>query len=369
MSKYKKSLIIYSILIALLVVIFLIYTYHSLVLYERNLVDNYIGYYLKNEGYKNIQNDIFKVSELEINDKDIKDGVKKLYQSNNLKYIENKKLEKDNLYVYDVYNNNVLINRISLKSKKKYKIMGILNSDEWEIVNSENYFDNGLYSYEIAIPENYQLYINNKLVNDKYIIETKDVDNLSELTEFISISKKNIYNINNLIYEPEIKILDENNKEVNYILNDNKINIDKEFLKISTYEEAKKYLKNDFDIMELAENYSLFLTDDLGGERHGLYKLTPYMLKDTDVYKRALSWSIGPDILMVSEHTFKNPRFTNEKLENFIIYNDLAFSVEVHLEKNMIVSHKDKVDVMNDRLYFIYYDGSYKWVKSESIKR
>ena len=246
--------------------------------------------------------------------------------------------------------------------------MGILNSNEWDIVESVNYLDNGLYNYNISIPQSYKLYINNKLVSDKYITDTKDKDGLEELTQFISIDKKNVYKINNLVYEPKIKILDENNLEVEYQIKDNNIEVEKKFINVNTLEEAKEYLKEDFDILELARNYSLYLTDDLTGSNHGLYKLLPYMLENTAIYERMVAWSKGPDIYMVSDHTLKNPPFTNESLRNFTIYNENAFSVDVHLEKNMVVSYKDKKDILNDKLYFIYYNNGYKWVKSEAIK-
>lgn len=367
MSKYKKSLIIFSIVILVLVSIFLIYTHRSLIIYERNLVDNYIGYYLKKEGANKVDENLFTISKLEKENANIKDGLKRLYKNASLEYQENKKLEQDGIYVYDVYYQDNLINRVSLKSTKQYKIMGILNSNDWEIIEFNSYFDNGIYNYNISIPLNYKLYINNNLINDEYIIGSKDVDNLEELTKYIEIDKKNIYQINNLVYEPEIKILDEKDNEIDYKINGNNIEINKEFIKVSTLEEAKKYLKEDLDILGLARNYSLYLTDDLNGSSHGLYKLLPFMLEGTELYDRTVSWSKGPDIYMVSDHTLKNPTFTNESLKNFIIYNENAFSVEVHLEKNMVVSYKDKKDILNDKLYFIYYNNGYKWVKEEAI--
>ena len=370
MSKYKKSLIIYTVIIVSLVLIFLGYVFHSLIIYERNLVENYVSFLVKRDKLSDkINENLFTISKLEKDNAKITDGIKKIYKSANLEYKENNEESTDGIYVYDIYNNDILISKVALKSIKKYKIMGILTSNEWEVVDFKDYFENGIYTYKITLPEDYELYINDNLVSDDYIKETSDVPNLEELTKFISISKSNVYYIDNLVYEPKIKILDENKKEVAYKLKGNEIVINKEFIKVNTYDEARKYLKEDFDIMALAENYSLFLTDDLAGERHGLSTLMPYLLEDTLVYERAYSFSRGPDILMVSDHTFKNPRFTNETLSNFTIYNDLAFSVEIHLEKNMIVSHKDKVDILNDRWYFIYYNNGYKWVKSEAVKK
>jgi len=87
------------------------------------------------------------------------------------------------------------------------------------------------------------------------------------------------------------------------------------------------------------------------------------------MYDMAYGWSHNVDITFVSSHRLKNPVFTNESVKNFIIYNDNAFSCEVYLEKNMVVSGKDKVDVMHDRLYFIYYEGGYKLVDIKSLEK
>ena len=370
MSKNKKSIIIFSIIMASIIVVFLAYVFHSLVLYERNLVDNYIGYLLTtNKLTDKVNDDLFSISDLERKNAHITDGVKKLYRSDNLVYNQNKEKSHDDIYVYDIYNNEVLVSTVSLKKTKSYKIMAILTSNEWEIVDYQNYFDHGIYNFTISIPHEYKLYINDQLVSSDYVQKTTDISNLDDLTKFIDIAVKDVYKIDNLVYEPKISILDKSDQKVNYNLKGNTIDVNPEFIQVDTLEEAKKYLKEDFDILALAENYSLFLTDDLGGDRHGLYKLTPYLLEDTNLYDRLVSFSKGPDILMVSTHTFKNPRFTNETLTNFTIYNDNAFSVDVHLEKNMIVSHKDKVDVLNDKFYFIYYENGYKWVKSEAVKK
>ena len=85
------------------------------------------------------------------------------------------------------------------------------------------------------------------------------------------------------------------------------------------------------------------------------------------MYKRIYDWAHGIDITFTSRHTLKNPTFTNEKLSNFVIYSDKAFSVDVTLEKNMTVKGEDRVMKMNDRLSFVYYDGGWKLISMESI--
>ena len=65
-SLYKKGLIIFSLIMLVLGGIFLGYVYNSMIVYERNLVDNYISY-LASSGKltKNIDNNLFSISKFE----------------------------------------------------------------------------------------------------------------------------------------------------------------------------------------------------------------------------------------------------------------------------------------------------------------
>lgn len=369
LSLYKKSLLLFTSVLLVLGIIFLVYVWNSMVIYERSLVDNYIKYLVVNGKLTNdISNDLFTVSTYEKKNAKITDGVKKIFKSDNLVIKKNSKESSNDTYVYDLKLNDNVISTVSLKNTNTYTKMAILQINEWKVESIKTNFNNGIYTYTITIPENYKLYINDLEVSEDLITSSGDVKGLDRLTKYIEISKSNTYEINNLVYEPKIKILDDNKKEVKYtITNGNEINVIKEFIEVNTLEDAKEYLKEDLDIMSLAENWSLFLTDDLSGSYHGFNQLTPYLIEDSYMYEMAYGWSHQVDITFVSSHRLKNPVFTNESLKNFVIYNDLSFSCEVYLEKNMVVSGKDKVDVMHDRLYFIYYEGSYKLVDMQSI--
>lgn len=365
---FKKTLIIFTNILILLGILFLCYVWNSLVIYERSLVDNYINYLVeKGKLTDNISNDLFEISKYEKKNALITDGVEKLFKSDDIVIKKNNKESNGNVFVYDLKLNDKVISTVTLRNTNTYTKMAILQINEWEVESVKIDFSEGLYKYEITIPENYKLYINDLEVSKDLIVKNSDVKGLERLTNYVEISKSNTYKISNLVYEPNIKILDDNGSEIEYVLNGNEIVVNKEFKSIKTLEQAKDYIKDDFDVLKLAENWSLFLTDDLNGSYHGFNQLTPYLIKDSYMYEMAYGWSHNVDITFVSRHRLKNPIFTNERIENFIIYNDLAFSCEVYLEKNMVVSGKDKVDIMHDRLYFIYYGGSYKLVNMESI--
>ena len=352
---YKKGLILFTLLLLLVCGIFLGYVYNSMVIYERNLVDNYIKYLAEsNKLTEYIDDNLFEISKYEKkNTPKISDGIKEIFKSDNLVIKKNNELSKDDIFAYDLKINDNLISTVSLKKTSSYKRMAILKIDEWEVVDVDTYFNDGIYNYEL---------------DDSDIIAEGDIEGLERLTKYIEINKTKTYKVNNLVYEPDIKILDKYGKEQKYEIKNNKIALKSNFKELSTLDEAKTHIKEDFDILSLAKNWSLFLTDDLNGAFHGFYILTPYLIKDSYMYEMAYGWSHNVDITFVSSHRLKNPTFTNEKIENFVIYNDNAFSCEVYIEKNMIVNGKDKVDVMHDRLYFIYYEDGYKLVDMESIE-
>ncbi len=368
-SLYKKGLIIFSLIMLVLGGVFLGYVYNSMIVYERNLVDNYISY-LASSGKltKEIDNNLFSISKFENSNAKIIDGVNKLYKSANLTIKKNSKLTKDDIYAYNLYNKDKLVSTVSLKSINSYTRMGILKIDEWEIIDNKTHFENGIYNYEITVPSNYQVIINNQELTSDDVAKEGDVEGLERLTEYIEIAKSKKYEIKNLVYEPVIKIFDENHKEVKYEIKDNVINVTKKYQEYPDFNSLKSHLKTDFDVLKLAENWSLFLTDDLQGSYHGFNVLTPYLINGSYMYDMAYGWAHNVDITFVSRHRLKNPVFTNETVKNCVSYNDLAFSCEVYLEKNMVVGSEDKVDVMHDRLYFIYYENGYKLVNMEAIK-
>lgn len=368
MSFYKKSLLLFTLLLACISLVFLIYVHRNLVIYERNLADNYIKYLATSGKITNdLNDDMFVISKYEKNNAKITDGLKNLFKSKDLNIKKNTKLSNDKIYAYDLKIGDKLVSTVSLKSKKNYTKMAILTITEWEVEDIKTYFDKGIYNISITIPEAYKAFVNNIEVTD-FESGSGDSKELERLTKYVNIDKSKNVKIDNLVFEPKVKIVDEKGSDVAFENKNGEIIFKKEYKQISSYEEASKYIKDDFNILELAKNYSLFLTDDLKGASHGLDKLTPYLIRDSYMYNMAYNWAHNVDITFVSRHTLKNPTFTNETIKDCIIYSEDAFSCVVHLEKNMIVNGQDRVDTMNDRLFFVYYENGYKLVDMKAVK-
>lgn len=368
-STYVKSFIVFTVFLCICGCGLLGYVHHSLVVYDQNLIDHYIVDYFKNgKVIDDVDGDLFDVSKLENEKVSMKEGLQELFEQGEVKLKKDGKKSTEDVFAYDVIVNGQPFSSIFLESKESYTQMVILKINQWEVKDVEMKCDRGFFNYEVTIPANYQLVINDQVVNDDYVSEIRDVEGLERVTQYVSVHETKTYQMDGFVKEPQIKIMDDKNQEVEYTTDSNKIVVqDVKFEEIEDYETAKKKIKGDFDILSLARNWSLVLTNDLGGPEHGFYKLAPYLLEDSYMYDMAYGWTHQVDITFVSEHSLKNPPFTNQKVSNFVFYNDKAFSCEVYLEKNMTLFYGSKVDVMHDRLYFVYVDGGYKLVDMKSI--
>lgn len=371
LSLYKKALLIYTGVIVALIIALLIYVSLCLKEYEKYDLDNFIKDSvadLSNKDLVNIVDDkkleISKYDKVSSKKQVIKAIDKSLENSRKITYKLNSESKNDKKPIYDIYYNGKLVLTIKLVNKGNIQKLKIFNYTKWEVVDIKSHIEKGLYEVKAELPESYKLYINNKEVKESV---DKDNTTLSLFAQFTDIPKFKAYEVTGLIQKPSIKVVDENKKEIKTITKDGVITVENSYFKTDDNDEAQAKLVEKFDVLSFAEKYSLFLTNDLSGGYHGFNALSPYVIQGTDMYKRIYDWAHGIDITFTSRHTLKNPTFTNEKLSNFVIYSDKAFSVDVTLEKNMTVKGEDRVMKMNDRLSFVYYNGGWKLISMESI--
>lgn len=132
----------------------------------------------------------------------------------------------------------------------------------------------------------------------------------------------------------------------------------KKYDHIADYEAAKSKIKNCPDVMEIARNWSLFLSNDLEGEKNGFGTMKEYLKEGTYLYQYAYNWATNIDITLISKHGFSDPMFSNEKVCNFEVYSDKEFSCDVYLQKNMLVHAQPLPDKMGERMHFVYCDSA-----------
>lgn len=361
-SNFKKFLIIYVVILTIIMIAFLIYVADSLIKYENNQIDNYMESLIEDlkkaskkekiEKYINTSN--IDISEFEDEKTTISQGFEELLNSENITY----KLNSEKEQIYDIYAGEELILQAYLNGDEKENRLGLLTFTKWKTEKIETKMEDGLYACSILAPNNYEVYINGNKLTRENITEKVQEEGLAQISEYVEIPYIVKYEIANLLKQPNIKILDENKNNVEYEWNGKTITKELNFEKIENLEEAQEKIQGDIDILETAKDWSLYLTDDLEGRLHGFYNISQYLIKDSSLYEYAYKWATGVDITFVSSHTLQNPAFTDEKINNFEIYNENAFSCEVYLQKNMrLKSSGRKIeDTMHEKMYFAYYD-------------
>ena len=362
---FKRFLIIYVIMLVVLMLAFLIYVADSLIKYENNQIDTYMANLMedlkvaskKGKIEKYIETANIQVSEFEKKSTTISEGYKELLNSQKITY----KVQEDGENpIYDIYANEQKILEVTLNGKEKQNRLGLLTFNKWKTEKIENKTENGLYTCNVLVPNNYEVYVNNQKLSQEQIKETVQNEGLAQISKYVEIPYIVKYEIANLLIKPDVKILDKNGNKVEYKQEGNTISKDLNFISASTQEEAIGYLAKEVDALAVAKDWSLYLTDDLEGRLHGYYNISKHLIEGSDIKKFAYSWATGVDITFVSSHTLLNPTFTNEELSDFEIYNDKAFSCEVYLQKNLRLKSGGKKieDKMNERMYFAYYDDT-----------
>lgn len=366
MTGYKKSLLIWFLLLLIASEACLIYVSTTLKMYEKGNIEGYmtslikdmktaskVGNINKYLSYNKVESKYEKNSSFE-------EGYKELFNESKLSY---KKNDKES--TYDIYADDTMIASVTLDSKKVRRL-GILSFEEYSIKEIETYSKNGIYNIDVYVNSNYDLYINDIKVNDEDLVSKEEIKEYSEVYDKVDLPYENHYKITNLTKKPKIKVMS-GNDEIK-VTNEKSTYYGVSYFKTDDMDAAFAKLTNkDYDPLTFAKNWSLFLTADLPGERYGLYTLTPNLVEGTALYKRAYSWATNVDITFTSMHTLDKDTFTNVKMNGFTVYNENAFSVDIYLEKNMtLVNGEKRVDTLNDTFYYAYIDGAYRLITMKS---
>ncbi len=366
MTGYKKSLLIWFLLLLIASEACLIYVSTTLKMYEKGNIEGYmtslikdmktaskVGNINKYLSYNKVESKYEKNSSFE-------EGYKELFNESKLSY---KKNDKES--TYDIYADDTMIASVTLDSKKVRRL-GILSFEEYSIKEIETYSKNGIYNIDVYVNSNYDLYINDIKVSDDDLLSKEEIKEYSEVYDKVDLPYENHYKITNLTKKPKIKVMS-GNDEIK-VTNEKSTYYGVSYFKTDDKDAAFAKLTNkDYDPLTFAKNWSLFLTADLPGERYGLYTLTPNLVEGTALYKRAYSWATNVDITFTSMHTLDKDTFTNVKMNGFTVYNENAFSVDIYLEKNMtLVNGEKRVDTLNDTFYYAYIDGAYRLITMKS---
>ncbi|MBE6140327.1 MAG: hypothetical protein E7172_02190 [Firmicutes bacterium] len=351
-SLYKKSLLMYSLILGCLAIIFLIYIIITLKSYEDAQLDNL----LLNSVQSISEKELIKILEDNNITKDMVFEYQKMINSDE---VEVKEIEENK---YELYLNERKMFVIETKDLGVKTKLGLFTYVERDVVSVEPCLDRGLVYYDVIIPSTWQLLVDDKVVEKG--VEVSEYEDLEFMYQSEVMPKKVRYEVNNVINKTVIKVKDENGLEYNFDVEEGFIwNLgEKAFKKFEDLESILKYLGEEIDVWSYVHDWSLFLTRDLSGNRFGYYNIKEKIVENTELAQMAYNWAHNVDILFTSAHTLRNPAFTNESLSNFVAYGKNAFSCEVYTEKNMVVGGKDQKDIMHDYVYFVKENDGWKLI-------
>ena len=352
-SLFKKSLLIYTIILCILATCFLIFVYGNLKKYENNLLDNLLVRTIHNLDKNELQKYLEEANQ----------------NTNFLATYQDMVKRDDYTFVltdentYDAYLDGRVLFTIKLNSLGGTSCLGLLQYEKYEVESMTPHLEKGLIYYEVKIPSNYKLYVNNELFET--VAKEEEYSDLTFMYYDDVMPKIVTYEINDLESEANVEIENFNGEKVEVKKDGIHYTTDTS-IKLNTQEEASALI-GEIDIETIAKNWSLFLSQDLQGGYYGFTTIRNYVIEGTDMYTLVYNWAHSIDITFTSKHTLKNPPFENIRIENFEIYDHNAFSCEVYLEKNMIVAGETQTDIMHDTLYFIKVNGAWKLMNIKGI--
>ena len=220
-------------------------------------------------------------------------------------------------------------------------------------------FEADIYTYAVNVPEEYAVTMNGKNADDICVVQHITHDDAAILLEKAGVTLKatKSYTLSLLSEGLTVCVTDADGIQTTYEMTEPALIIDSE----KGSDEIPDDIASQLDVLEIAKMWSKFMTDDLEGESHGLEEMRQYFIKDSDYYRYAAEWALGPDIKFTSPHTLDS--FTNERVSNFIQYSDTCFSCDVYFEKNMSLIYEDRfagfrTDVFHSKMYFLYTDDT-----------
>ena len=355
---FKKSVILYSLIVLGLCIIFNIYIFFTLVSYENNQTTNVLANSIKKLSDKTL------MSYLEDSDKDVKllSKFKDIIKSDKLQYVK----KKDD--TYEALLDGRVLFTIETKLIGQKTKLAFFSYEERSVEKITPSLGRGFIYYDVTVPSNYKIYVDGSVLNNKKASKEENFKGMDFMYYNDSMPKLVTYEINDLEKESEITVKDFLGNDVKLKKDEYKYTLDNYAISVDTYDELKKYLPDAINPSDVAHNWSLFMTKDLYGSSYGFSTISQYLIKGTSQYEMAYSWVHSIDITFTSAHTLKNPIFTDEKMNNFKIYSDSAFSCEISFTKNMVVKGKDQPDKMHDILYFIKDNGSWKLMNIQSVE-
>lgn len=227
-----------------------------------------------------------------------------------------------------------------------------------EVTLSDRYGNTFLYegkelplTYRIlTVPEDFEVAVEGQTVSAE-AAEIQEHGEYSQFAEYVQgLPRDFVYHIAILKEDAQVSVTDQNGYPAALEAGEEEHTF---AAALPALEEVPKEVADQVDVLEVAQSWSLFLSQD-----YPFSRLERYLIEDSYQHRVAKSYATGVDITFTSAHVLRNPPFTEVSVGNFVWITQDCFSVDISFVKHLqLTSGKLVDDRMNDRFYFVRYDS------------
>lgn len=205
-------------------------------------------------------------------------------------------------------------------------------------------------SMKIKAPESAVVEVNDTVIDEKYLTGNESVEMISNISEYVErVPEYKIYEIDNLIEKPQIKVSGDYIKEVS-----------EEGYNVSYTFDTDETLKQEVSgrITAMAREYGAYLIN-----KGSLSALRSYMVGKAGEYVSNIPaiWAY----LVNEEYSFN---FTNENIDNFVRYSEDCFSCDVSFTLNVVYRGTRHISY-DTKMSCMYVKQNGKWYLADFILR
>ncbi len=206
------------------------------------------------------------------------------------------------------------------------------------------------YGYKIMMPSNYTLSADGLEVDPSNALSVAS-DDFKDIIQYCpEVPTDLTYDLVFINNNVDFTVTDNSGNEIDYKMENRRIEIKGQ----SSAAPVPEDLAAQINVLDVAQKWSLFMTNDLQGGNRGYNTISQYLIKDSYLDSVAKKWANGIDITFTSIHTLGNPPFVDEVVTDYARYSEDCFSCSISFVKHMnLNSGKTVMDPLDSTFYFV----------------